>query len=337
MSQANLSKRLIYISIVITSFVMAFLGFRIYSVVTISEDDVFAHDYHSIGIITSDVIHDQSWGSLAYEGKLLIEDKFPVSVDLISERETEQEMQESIQQFIEEGKSLIIGHGREFSDVFTDFASKHPQIHFVTLNGESTYPNQSVVSSHPLSHGYMAGMVSSYMTKSNKIAIIQPNETTGGVGFEMSVAEHNPKAIIYNQIVGSRDDEKEAAKLAKEVIEAGVDVIFTSGNAYNRAVINEAKSADVYVIGYIDDQSYMAKDHVVTSIIIDIPKKYENIVNQFLSKDGIPSGNIVYDFKDEIYRLAPFGQMVPDDVKNQVNDKITRYNQGDYKIEFPEE
>ncbi|WP_051556339.1 BMP family ABC transporter substrate-binding protein [Alkalihalobacterium bogoriense] len=337
MSQANLSMRLIYISILITSFVMVFLGFRIYSVVTISEDDMFAHNYHSIGIITSDNIHDQSWGSLAFEGKLLIEDKFPVKVDLISERENEQQKKAATQQLIDEEKSLIIGHGREFSPIFTEFAPNHPEIHFVTLNGESTYSNQSVISSHPLSHMYMVGMISSYMTKTNKIGIIHPNETTGEIGFKMSIAEHNPNAIIYNRVVEARDAEKEAAILAKEMIEAGVDVIFTCGNAYNRAVISEAKAADVYVIGYIDDQSYMAKDHVITSLIIDIPKKYENIVTQFLSENGIPSGNIVYDFKDDIYRIAPFGQMVPEEVKNNVLDKIAQYNQGKYKIEFPEE
>jgi transcriptional activator of comK gene len=65
-----------------------------------------------VGIITSDAITDQSWGSLAYEGKLRIMQKYDVSVIFASEKYNVQDMKRTIKDMIADGAELIIGHGR---------------------------------------------------------------------------------------------------------------------------------------------------------------------------------------------------------------------------------
>jgi transcriptional activator of comK gene len=58
----------------------------------------------SVAILTSDVLTDQSWGSLAYKGKINIEQQYPVSAQVISEVNTNQKMKEAAEKVIQNGK-----------------------------------------------------------------------------------------------------------------------------------------------------------------------------------------------------------------------------------------
>ncbi|WP_078553631.1 BMP family ABC transporter substrate-binding protein [Alkalihalobacterium alkalicellulosilyticum] len=333
MSQSKLSKKIVSLSIAISFILIVTLGFSIFALLQPNTKAVTLPN-QLVGIITSDTIHDQSWGSLAYKGKLLIIENHPVTVELMSEQNTDEKMLESTLKFIEDGAKLIIGHGREFSPLFTELAPSYEDIHFVTINGDSEHNNQSVFTTNPYSYGYMAGMVAALLTNNNKIALLQPHEPEDKTqaSFEMAIKEFNPKAAIYIEELDTRDDEENAVRITEQLINQGVDLIFSTGNAYNRAVIHAAKEANIMVIGFIDDQQYMAKNHVITSLVIDIPNIYNIILEQHLSETGIIPGLNVLDFRDDIYQLAPFGPMVSNDVIDKINTQLTKYNEGEFEI-----
>ncbi|MBU8907937.1 BMP family ABC transporter substrate-binding protein [Desertibacillus haloalkaliphilus] len=337
MSQKKILSRIIITSIILASALIISVAFRVYTI-TMNDNEGTAIDVEdfSVGIITSDRIYDQSWGSLAYEGKQRIREEFQVQVELVSERDTDEKIAQTVRMFIDHGHDIIIGHGREFSDVFTKVAPDYEHIHFVTINGTSQHDNQSVFTFHNISHGYFTGLVAALMTETNKIAIIDPFKNTdeGTVGFKYGVKSEDSSITLIHKVVNSRDDEHEAALLAREAIEDGADVIFTKGNAYNRAVIHEAEGADVYAIGYLDDQAYMARDHVITSVMVDIPETYISILRRFLRPDGLRAGETVLDFKDGVYKFAPLGPMVSDEIENKLKDTIESYNNGSYIIDI---
>lgn len=287
------------------------------------------------GIITSDSVVDQSWGSMAYEGYLKIIDNYPIEIDFFSEISTEEEMEETMAELITKEASIIIGHGEEFSDIFTQYAQVYPTIHFVTINGEAIYPNQTSYTFHRASLGYFAGVLSALMTESSKIGVINAYgpEGRGLEGFIEALEVFNPEAELFQRIVGSRDDEELGASIAKELIDEGVDVIFTRGNAYNRAVIHEVEKADIYAIGFLTDQAYMAENHVLTSMINDTSETYRIIMEHFFDEEGMPSGNLVLDFKDGVYAFTSFGEMVPQEVQDIMHEELRKYNLGEFSFD----
>lgn len=334
MNLSQQRKLVLLSSIMLTCALIFAIGFSILKAILVQQSGS-AKEKVGVGIITNDSLTDQSWGSLAYAGQLKIRENFPVEVELISEMKTMEEMRAAALQLIDKGMKLIIGHGAAFSPVFSDLAPLYTDVHFVTINGYAIHPNQTSFVFNPISSDYFAGMIAALMTESNKIAIIDALGiyVSKKLGFFKGIVEFNPHAEVYTRVVGSWDDEEKAALFTKELADLGVDVIFTRGNAFNRAVIHEAEKRGIFVIGFVDDQGYMAKEHVITSIVSDVPKAYMLIMEQYFSDEGLKSGQILLDFDDGVYHLAPFGDMVPESVQKLVEEYLEKYKRGEFKLD----
>jgi transcriptional activator of comK gene len=283
-----------------------------------------------VTIITSDVIEDQSWGSLAYKGKHKIEDKFPVSAELFSEIKTEKQMKQSITQAVAKGSKVIIGHGREFSGFFTKIAPSYPDVSFVTIHGTSKHPNQTVYTFSQNNIESVAALGAVLKTKSNRIGLIDSYEARKRLpGFEKGLQHYKPEVNFYYRVVNSRDDGEKAVELMKELVNEGVDVIYSKGNGYNRDVIDYAKEKNIFVIGYLDDQSYMGEKQVLTSVMNDVSQAYVAIMKDFFSEDGLPSGEVILTEKDGVYKLAPFGPMYTEEEKQYIRSEIDQLTRED--------
>jgi transcriptional activator of comK gene len=128
MPQSNQVKLLLLTTIIV---VFTFLSIILFKTEVILDNTTTSNQTENteVTILTSDVIEDQSWGSLAYKGKLKIEEQFPVTAELFSEIKTEEQMKQTITKAVENGSKLIIGHGREFSDYFTKISPNYPDVH----------------------------------------------------------------------------------------------------------------------------------------------------------------------------------------------------------------
>jgi transcriptional activator of comK gene len=287
-----------------------------------------------ITILTSDIIEDQSWGSLAYKGKLKIEDQFPVSAELFSEIKTEDQIQQTVEASAKKGSEVIIGHGREFSSAFAAVSPKYPDIHFVTIHGTAEHANQAVYTFDQGDIEYFAALSAALKTKTNKIGLIDAHEARAkNPEFEKGLRHYKKEASFYYKVVNSRDDGKRAVELMAELINEGVDVIYSKGNAYNRDVINYAKERGVFVIGYLDDQAYLAEKQVLTSVLNDVSQAYVAIMKDFFREEGLPSGTAVLTEKDGVYKLAPFGPMFTQEEKQYIRSEIQKFNRGELSFE----
>ncbi|WP_227938245.1 BMP family ABC transporter substrate-binding protein [Alkalihalobacillus deserti] len=315
--------------ILLLTFVVA-IGFIVTIIIKVS--DVLSESSTSetineivITILTSDEIVDQSWGSLAYKGQLKIEEQFPVSVTLYSEIDTPMFQEETIEKAIKEGSELIIGHGREFSGVFTEMAPKHLNVHFVTIHGSSVHENQSVYTFNQGEVEKTAGLAASLITETNKVGLIDAIDAREEQPqFEEALYHYNPEAAFYYKVVDSRDDGAKAVELMKELIDEGVDVIYSRGNAYNRAVIEYGRQHNVYMIGYLEDQAYMANGWVLTSVMNDVSQMYVAIMKDYFSEEGLQAGKKLLTEEDGVYQLAPFGPMFTDDEIEMINRELDR-------------
>lgn len=326
------SSQLKMISIITGIVVIVILGtiiFQSRGIILQTTSNVFSGKTKA-AIITSDVVVDQSWGSLAYKGMLKIEEQYPVNVSFYSEINTEKKREKTILKAINEGSKLIIGHGREFSDTFTAAAKKYKHVHFITIHGTSKYSNQSVYTFDQGELEYFAALSASFVTKTNKVALIDADYAREkNPEFETALTYYNPEIEFYYEAVGSRDDGVTASKILKKLINQGVDVVYSKGNSFNRDIIDLAKKEGVYVIGYLDDQSYMAKNQVLTSVTNDVPQAYVSIMKDYFSSEGIPEGKVMLTKEDGVYSLAPFGPMFSKEDIEFIENEMKQYDKGE--------
>ncbi|WP_309086886.1 BMP family ABC transporter substrate-binding protein [Domibacillus sp.] len=280
-------------------------------------------------ILTADAIEDQSWSSLAYKGMLQIEDEFPVEAKLVSEIRSEVEMRKIIDQAVRSGAKVIIGHGREYSLPFDKAAADYPDVQFANLNGESKEKNHTayMYKQNSVDIERIAALAAAMKTKTNKIGLIDPIEDRlFHPGFEKGLKKAAPQAEFYYKVVGDWEDGTKAVQIAKEMIDDGVDVLYSRGNEFNRAVIDYALKRGVYVIGYMDDQSYMGREVVLTSVVNDIPQVYKAIMDDYFSREGMPGGIAMLTNEDGVYSLAPLGPMYTEKEKQQIQEETDKLN-----------
>ncbi|MGP4042290.1 BMP family ABC transporter substrate-binding protein [Gracilibacillus sp. D59] len=261
-------------------------------------------------ILTTDRLDDQSWGSLAYKGKLLIEEKYNVTAEVVGEVKEKEDTPTLVEKYVDKGYDLIIGHGREFSDPFYRLINQYKDVQFVTLHGDNIARNLAVYTFNQNEIEVIAGMAAGMKTKSNKVGVIDAiNNKNKDWGFKEGIELVNDNIELNYRVVPERTSKSKAKSVAANLIEQGVDVIYTKGNSYNQEVINYAKKQGIYIIGYLEDQAYMAEGKVLTSVLNNVPMAYDVMVKDYLSDDGIKVGKKYLNENDGVYGIAPFGSM----------------------------
>ncbi|SER15321.1 transcriptional activator of comK gene [Gracilibacillus ureilyticus] len=299
---------ILLITLLVTSVFFIFLLLRSNQIM--SDMNASAQEPEKILIVTTDKVTDQSWGSQAYKGKMKIDNLFNAEVTLESEVNLDVELENIIQQAIQEGTGLIIGHGREFSEIFYKLTNLYKDTQFVTIHGDYTNSNLAVYTFDHQEIEYVAGVAAALKTSSNKIGVIDAvNNEHKDWGFSEGINSIKPEIELMYSVVYSRDDHEKALEIARKMINDGVDIIYTKGNSYNQSVINLAKTEGIYVIGYLEDQAYMAEDYMLTSVLNDVSQVYKAIVNDYFSEEGIPSQKNILNTTDGVYGLAPLGNM----------------------------
>ncbi|RKL68283.1 BMP family ABC transporter substrate-binding protein [Salipaludibacillus neizhouensis] len=328
-------RRILSISVIVTFIlvvIMVYQASKIFLMDGAEAQSKANGEQTKVSILTSDKIVDQSWGSLAYTGQMKIEENFPVDTRLYSELKNPKDKENAVKLALDEGSQLIIGHGREFSDVFNRFAENEPESTFVTIHGSSKHSNQAVYTFDQGEIEYFAALAAGMKTKTNKIGVIDSIDEHYNPQFEKGISYYKPEAELYYYEAGSRDDGNEAVEVMDQLLEKDVDVIYSKGNAFNQNVIEHAKKHGVFVIGYVEDQSYMAKDLVLTSVINDVPQVYMVIMRDYFSVEGIQPGVNILDEGDEIFKLAPFGPMFSEQELNYIDMQKTKFYSGEIRF-----
>lgn len=279
----------------------------------------------NVGMLFDSTIDQNTWSKKGYKGLLKIEEEFDIDVFYKENIRTEEEVIRAVDDLVKEGVNLIIGHSNLFGNYFVDITETYPDVHFVYTNG-AIY-NQSVTSLNFNAHamGFFSGMIAGEMTESNQIGVIavyswQPELE----GFFEGMKYQNPEALIHVDFVNDWDDNTLALELYERFKAEGSDIIIPLGNSYSASVIEQAAADEIYSIGYIDEQSELAEEYVLTSMIQHIDKLYLEVAEAF-NKEEVSGGIQTYDFQNEYISLGTFNQAIPEAFKKEIEEAIEEY------------
>ena len=122
---------------------------------------------------------------------------------------------------------------------------------------------------------------------------------------------------ILGVLTGTFEDPAKGREAAKAQIANGIDILMQTADSTGMGAIQAAKEKGIYIIGYGGDQSEIAPDLFLTSLVVDNPKAIAMQVERI--KKGTFGGSVwVAGIKEGIIDIAPFGPMVPKDVQDKI-------------------
>lgn len=239
-----------------------------------------------VALITPGSIADAAWNSGAYNGLLQIRDSTGAHVSHVEAR-TPGEQAEALRTYARQGYQLVFGHGFEFQGPAERIGAEYPRAVFVVTSGERVSATGNVV---PMVFGieegtYLAGLVAGGMTKSNQIGFIGgielPPIVRGYQGWLNGARAANPRVESRIVYLNTFDDIAAGREAALAMIRLGVDMLHHNADQAALGMFQAVKeSPGVYAFGANADQSVLAPERVLASVVIDLPKAFLAIARE---------------------------------------------------------
>lgn len=306
---------------------------------TNSEDDssVTEGEVQSIALILPGVITDQSWSQLAYEA---LEDLADEGYDTAyTESVATADAETTFRTYADQGYDLIIGHGSEFTEAAVTVAGDYPDTYFFCTNkcpdGVEPPSNLGFCYTKEYEAAFACGVAAALMTESDIVGYLggmeQASQIADRNAFTDGVAYINSDIQVISIMSGSFDDSALGNEAALSMIEQGADVLMHSCDTTGLGLIEACKENDVMFIGYGADQKELASDLIITSCIADTGAAIEQVINVVGTDEFGTSWSP--GMADGIVFIGEFGDNVPQEVQDQVNDVVEQIKSGELVVE----
>jgi len=238
----------------------------------------------------------------------------------------QEDYEPNLQLLVDQGANLVIGVGFMLENAVEAVARRNPQAKFLLIDSPildakgapQTLPNVRTVVFREEQGSFLAGALAGLVAKDKvgfvggmEIPLIKKFEA----GFRAGVMTTNPNAKVLVQYTGSFDNVAAGKQVAQDLVAKGAEVIFQAAGSDGLGVIQAVKEAraagkNVYVIGVDSDQSHLAPDAVLTSMVKGVDLAVWQAAKDL--KDGaFTSGDTVLGLKEHAVGLAPVGVDFP--------------------------
>lgn len=274
-----------------------------------------------IAVLIEGSIYDQGWNSKAYDALMRIEEVYEREVDYVELKNDTSyaRIAQAVEDCYRKGARVMIGHGQVFGDPFLKLAPEYPSMQFVTINGDVN--DERVISIHFSGYmtGFLAGSLAALMSENGDVGIVSAYPGQSEIaGFERGAKYVRPDVHVRWEAVGSWDDREEGRRAAQTLIAAGSDVIFPAGDGFAIEVLDEARLAGIYAVGFILDQSFVARNTVLASVIQNVEDVYLDIAAHLIRGTIRQMQGMVFDVRNGGQVLSSFGPMVPTAVQDMM-------------------
>ena len=266
-------------------------------------------------------IGDAGWTYAHDQGRLYLEKVFgdKVVTSYVESVPEGMEAYNTIKSFAKRGYDVIFTTSFGYMDSTLMAAKEFPKIHFFHCSGYKTYKNMTAYFGRMYQARFLTGIVAGMMTKSNIIGYVAahpiPEVIRGINAFALGVKLVNPKAKVHVVWTHTWYDPATEKEAALSLLDAGADVI--AQHQDSPAPVQAARDRGAYAIGYNSDMSKFAPKAHLTAPVWNWGVYYAKVVDEIMK--GTYKHGFYWGGMDEgIVDIAPFGPMVPDNVKKLV-------------------
>ncbi|MDC0709705.1 BMP family ABC transporter substrate-binding protein [Stigmatella sp. ncwal1] len=207
---------------------------------------------------------------------------------LVIQSKSPEDYEPNLQLLVDQGADLSVGNGFMLESAVETVAKRNPKSQFLLIdsplldaaagNKPYTLPNVRTVTFKEQEGSFLVGALAGLVTKTGKVGFVGGMEVPlikrFEAGYRAGVKTTQPKAAeallaVYS---GSFDNVAAGKQVAQDLIAKGADVIYHAAGADGLGVIKaveEARAAGkaVYAIGVDSDQSHLAPEAVLTSML----------------------------------------------------------------------
>jgi basic membrane protein A len=150
-------------------------------------------------------------------------------------------------------------------------ATLYPDVHFACYGATKFLNNSAGYNIYGYQSAYLAGMLGAGITKTGKIgfqgAFGYPYEYASVHALEAGAAKVNPSVVVVKSWVGDWVDVSKGYENAMGMIDSGVDFIETSASGPGLGAIKACSEHNAYAIAMFTNQTDVAPDAVIASIV----------------------------------------------------------------------
>jgi len=239
-----------------------------------------------------------------------------------------------IRNMARKGFDVIFTTSFGYMDPTMKVAKEFPNVKFMHCSGFKKAANVNNYFGRMYQARYLTGMVAGYMTKSNVIGYVAafpiPEVIRGINAFSLGVQAANPKAqvrVVWTKTWYDPALEKDAAI---SLLDVGADIIAQHQDSPGPQ--EAAQERGVYSIGYNSDMSTFAPKAHLTGAIWNWAPLYVETVKEI--KDGTWKGDqsLWWGMEKGIVDLAPYGDMVPEEVRTKVDTRKDEIKKGAFTV-----
>lgn len=273
------------------------------------KDNTFEGNQFRVAIILPGVINDGAWSQGGYEALKLIENRYRASVKYV-ENVTDKNALQVARNLARQDFDFIIWQGGEFIAAAEEIALEFPRTKFALNTGHpGNNRNLGAVTNRSIQSGYLSGLVAGLKTKTNQILYITgfpyPINKEESNFIEVGARDVNPNAKVTVEFINSWTDTDKASQIAMKYIANGVDLVMVNLDHNEEVIKKVVNQPNVYAIGWTKDQSYVAPDRVITSVIFDMQNMLATAAN--LVQRGRWEGKLYkFGLREKTLIFAPF-------------------------------
>jgi len=295
-------------------------------------------------IIAQGGLGDQSYNDLADSGLKRAETDFNIEAQRIESDDIVSQGEAVLRQAGTAAFDVVIDLEFSTADALTAVAPEFPetQFSFMNLPLEGDNVTSFVFAEHQGS--YLAGALSALATSDTSIpgmnaekviGVIGGTKSTGIdkflVGFMQGAQDVDPDVQVLVSYTNDFGDATKGQDAAKAMFEQGADIVYQVAGGAGLGVIQAAEDEGKWAIGVDTDQSAIAPDAVLTSMV----KRTDNAVYMAVERavDGTPGGEVVsLDLKTGGVELGPIHESVPSNYVDQVDQLAEQIKSGEIEV-----
>ncbi len=280
-------------------------------------------------------VGDAGWTYAHDQGRQYLEKELPnIETSFVeSVPETPADAERVLTDLVNKGNKVIFATSFGYMDSVLKVAKKYPDVIFLHCSGYKTDKNVGTYFGRMYQPRFLSGMAAGKQTKSNTIGFVAampiPEVVWGINSFTLGVKSVNPTAKVKVVWTNTWYDPAKEKDAAKSLLDAGADVIAMHQDTPGPMQAAEEKGA--FSVGYNTDMRQFAPKAVLTGPVWNWGPYYVNTVKAVI--DGTwKSEQYFGSMADGIIDLAPYGDMVSEDVRKLVDEKKQAILDGKFEV-----
>lgn len=266
------------------------------------------------------------------QGRLYMEKELGIKADFV-ENVPESADAERIITELAQNHDIVFTTSFGYMDFTLNVAGKFPNVKFLHASGYKTAENMGTYFGKNYQASYLSGIAAGKMTKKNHLGYVGAFPISEVIynlnAFTLGAQSVNPAVKVDVVWTNTWYDPATERQAAISLLDKGADVLLAYQDS--PATLQAAAERGAFAGGNDSDMSKYAPDNYLTNPVWNWGPYYVKAVQSVM--DGTwKSEQYSGDMADGMVELAPFGNKVPEDVKQLVEDAKAKIISGELEV-----